>query len=692
VADRGVPVRADGGYGGQPVRPEAHPGRAGDLRGHPGYRGGRGPAGEGGRLLAILGIHTSTPRALTADELALIEETAERTRAAVERARAEAALRESEENYRTLFTAMDQGFCVIEKIATAAGEPSDYRYVTVNPAFERHTGMRDVVGKTVRQFVPDAEQAIMDRYDMVVSTRTPKRFEAYVSALDLWMEAEVFPVGTPGQIAVLFSNVSERKRSEAALGDSERRLRATQNNVGVGIHELDELGRYVRMNETFTRLSGYTLEDFAGRTIFDGITDDRDREVARERYGRLLRGELDSYVEERAYVTKDGRRAWVEVQTTAVRDDEGRFLYAVRAVHDVTQRRHAEEALRESEERLQLALDASEMGTFVWHVEEDRAEFDARMLALFGRPPNGPLSLAEAFATTIHPDDRDAYAGAVASSTDPDGDGRLDEEIRVVHPDGEVRWLIITGRTVFGGAPRRAVLMHGVAADITERKRAEEERDLSEARELAARVEVEEAQRRLAFYAGAREERKMISRELHDRVAHSMAVVRQCLELYEAFRDRNPQARRRQDGAGQGGSYVRPERHQGPLDDAAAPGGRGRDLPGPLGPLGDHRPAGSALRSLRGGRRGGGPAARGQPGVLDPARGGAQRRHALGLRPGDGRPPGGPKRRDGRRRGRRAGLRGRRERGRGIEGHEGARRPAGRGFARVLEAQRGYEG
>src|SRR3712207_8796674 len=76
---------------------------------------------------------------------------------------------------RTLFTAMDQGFCVIEKIATAAGEPSDYRYVTANPAFERHTGMRDVVGKTIRQFVPDAEQAIMDRYDGVVSTGTPAR-------------------------------------------------------------------------------------------------------------------------------------------------------------------------------------------------------------------------------------------------------------------------------------------------------------------------------------------------------------------------------------------------------------------------------------------------------------------------------------------------------------------------------------
>ncbi len=74
----------------------------------------------------------------------------------------------------------------------------------------------------------------------------------------------------------------------------------------------------------------------------------------------------------------------------------------------------------------------------------------------------------------------------------------------------------------------------GVQNDVTERKRAEEERE-------RLRAEVEEARTRLAFFAGAREERQMISRELHDRVAHSMAVVRQCLELHEALKDRTPE-------------------------------------------------------------------------------------------------------------------------------------------------------
>lgn len=161
------------------------------------------------------------------EDARILESLARFTTAAHRMARAlqnsRATERESEAGFRTLFTAMDQGFCVIEKVDTAPGEPSDFRYLSVNPAFERHTGMRDVVGRTIRELVPTAEQAVMDRYDQVVATGVPQRFEDYVEALDLWMEAEVFPASAPGRIAVLFSNISERKRAEAARRKSEER-------------------------------------------------------------------------------------------------------------------------------------------------------------------------------------------------------------------------------------------------------------------------------------------------------------------------------------------------------------------------------------------------------------------------------------------------------------------------------------
>ena len=160
-------------------------------------------------------------------------------------------------------------------------------------------------------------------------------------------------------------------------------------------------------------------------------------------------------------------RAWTAAEVALIEEVAERTWAAV-------ERARAEEALRESRARLQLALDASDMGTFLWHVEEDRGEPDARMLALFGLPADGTLSLAEALATLIHPDDRAGYAEAVARATDPDGDGLLRADFRVVRPDGSVRWLAITAQTIFEGRPQRAVRMPGVATDVTERKRTEE--------------------------------------------------------------------------------------------------------------------------------------------------------------------------------------------------------------------------
>ena len=123
-------------------------------------------------------------------------------------------------------------------------------------------------------------------------------------------------------------------------------------------------------------------------------------------------------------------------------------------------------------ERLQLALAASEMGTFLWYPQEDRTEPDQQMLRLFGLPVDGSISLSSALASLIHADDRTHYAEAVARASDPDGPGDLREEIRVWQPDGSIRWLSVTARMAFsGGHPER---LAGVVADVTTRRQAED--------------------------------------------------------------------------------------------------------------------------------------------------------------------------------------------------------------------------
>jgi len=127
------------------------------------------------------------------------------------------------EFYSLLFEKTDQGFCVIEKLPSEQGQPSNYRYLKVNPAFEHHTGLKNVVGKTIRQVVKSAEGRIVEYYDRVINTGQTVRFEDYVDELNLWMNAEVFPTTIPGTVAVLFTNVSERKCAEVALLQSKER-------------------------------------------------------------------------------------------------------------------------------------------------------------------------------------------------------------------------------------------------------------------------------------------------------------------------------------------------------------------------------------------------------------------------------------------------------------------------------------
>ncbi|MDR0183077.1 ATP-binding protein [Lysobacter arvi] len=132
-----------------------------------------------------------------------------------------------------------------------------------------------------------------------------------------------------------------------------------------------------------------------------------------------------------------------------------------------------DDAARANDLRIQIALDAAGLGSFIWYPKDDHGVPDARLLALFGLPPGSSMSLARALSTLIHPDDRVPYRDAIDRALDPAGSGLLKEDIRIVRPDGVQRWIAISGRTSFEGAPPQAVRMDGVVMDITERKQAE---------------------------------------------------------------------------------------------------------------------------------------------------------------------------------------------------------------------------
>ena len=136
-----------------------------------------------------------------------------------EREQAEIALRESEERYRSLFNLMLEGFCIIEVQFDADNRPVDYRFLEVNPAFEKQTGLHNVQGKMIRELIPENEAYWFEIYGKVALTGESRRFLNEVKTLNRWYDVSAYRIGgrDSRRVAILFSDITESKRTEATL-------------------------------------------------------------------------------------------------------------------------------------------------------------------------------------------------------------------------------------------------------------------------------------------------------------------------------------------------------------------------------------------------------------------------------------------------------------------------------------------
>jgi PAS domain S-box-containing protein len=259
-------------------------------------------------------------------------------------------------------------------------------------------------------------------------------------------------------------------------------------------------GVITRWNRHAEELFGFDAREVIGRNITDILVADGDEAAAESIMERVREGE--SWEGEWLAPRKDGGHIWVRIANTSVRDQDGSLIGMIGVSVDISERKTAELALAESEERLEIALDAARMGTWDWDLASGTVRWSESLERIHGLEPGSFGGTFEDFQADVHPEDHARVLAAIEQSVREGGDYAID--YRIVRPDdGAVRWLAVRGR-VLRDAEGRATGIAGVCVDISDRKDAERSAAVqyAVARVLSAAPSLEDATPLLAGAIG----------------------------------------------------------------------------------------------------------------------------------------------------------------------------------------------
>jgi PAS domain S-box-containing protein len=325
---------------------------------------------------------------------------------------------------------------------------------------------RERVAATVRALSRDGSTATL-RCAVRGDDGNARAIEAVVS---------VFGVdGRPRKAIATVLDLSTGRRVEATLRESEARYRSALKAGRMGSWETDLRAGTRSWSSEAMALFGFDLPGGRGtvggdRDEYEAAMHPDDRHLAKRFHA--LADEVDSFPAEYRIVRPDGTLVWLSGRgLVAARAPDGKAERLISIMADVTERRHAEEALRKERERVNLALSAGQMGAFDLDIRDDVLWWSPQTYAVFGLTPETFTPTREGVAALVHPDDRSTFlqrrAAAIAQH-EP-----LALEFRILRPDGAATWVSHRGQVEYDAAGR-PVRSFGITMDITERKHAEQ--------------------------------------------------------------------------------------------------------------------------------------------------------------------------------------------------------------------------
>lgn len=256
--------------------------------------------------------------------------------------------------YLPVFNDVEQGFCVVEMLFDASGRPVDYRFLAVNPSFEREGGVSNAVGRTVRELLPDVEPRWIETYGGVALTGKPVHFRDSSSANGRTFDVNAFklPEAGPFEVAVLFRDVTAKVKADEALREERARLQLAMSIAAAGTWDLDLRTNQLHWSESHFRLLGYeptTSLQASVKMLEDALLpEDKERVMAE---WRRAESERDTFRSEHRFRRADNTVMWVTAAGRFFYDHSGHATRFIGIFVDTTLRRQAEEALRLADRR-----------------------------------------------------------------------------------------------------------------------------------------------------------------------------------------------------------------------------------------------------------------------------------------------------------------------------------------------------
>jgi len=384
--------------------------------------------------------------------------------------RVEAALRESEELYRTALEQSNDGVVILKGGV----------YLYLNPTFLATIGRQEeeLLGKSLGEFAHPEDRARLREYHQrrQQGLPAPSRYELRVLKPDtsiVYLDISTVEITYQGEKAFLayVKDITERKQAERSLRQSEERYRTILEGIEDGYQEVDINGNFTFFNESFRKIFGYSKEELLGTNFRRYAADEETANRVYNAYNQMYQTGIPIRRFEWDILTKDGVRRSIEFSASLLRDEEGHRRGFMGIIRDVTDRKVVEEQYR-------TMADSSQAGVYI--IQDGKACFVNPHIPDYSGYAEGEL-LGKRIINFVHPEDREAVREKARKMLT--GELTSPYEYRIVTKNNQIKWLMekVTPITYRG---RSAVL--GNTMDITHQKEAEKERRRLEGQLLQA--------------------------------------------------------------------------------------------------------------------------------------------------------------------------------------------------------------